>query len=580
MPAVLGLNFHHDASVALIVDGRLFAAEEERWSGIKHHRQPRHRKDTLTAPTHALAWCLGAAGIHPEDIDAVWTPSMRPTPAAGWWLAEERDELAALLSSPLGEHLRLISHHTAHAMAGYLLSGIDHAAGLVIDAGGSSLGADFGPGRERITGYDLHPDRVDRIHQAMPIVIPGPVGPRRVHSSLGHFYRNLALRLIPPGDEPEGSMMALAALGHPDRYRDALRALIRFGTDGDVRIAHPWGSADTETPLITERRAWTTNGAAAASLTDRADLAAAVQEIFAQAVTHIARHLQRLTVASTLVFSSGCALNSHLNGHLAADAGFDNLFVAPAPHDAGTALGAALYAWHYQLGQPRLPVPTDAAWGPEPDPGSAFTTPTGYRALPRLGDQLVPVVAALLADHRIVGWVRGPMEFDPRALGHRSILAHPGHTDIRDRLNAIKQRASYRPFAPAVLSEYVSEWFMTTGDPFMNRVAQACHCRAERIAAVIHRDGTARLQTVANGHSGLRPLLEEFHRRTGLPLLLNTSLNRKGAPILRAAEQAVQTTAELGLDAVAVNDTLLLADRAPSPTMRGGCCSREANPIP
>ncbi|WP_413800786.1 carbamoyltransferase [Streptomyces iranensis] len=565
MPAALGLNFHHDTSAALIVDGRLYAAEEERWSGIKHHRQPHHRKATLTAPTHALAWCLDTAGIGPEDIDAVWTPSMRPTPAAGWWLAEESDELAALLPSPLGERLRLISHHTAHVMAGYLLSGIEHAAGLVIDAGGSSLGTDFGPGRERITGYDLHSDRIDRIHQAMPVVVPGHAGPRRVHSSLGHFYRNLALRLVPPGDEPEGSMMALAALGDPDRYRDALRALIHLGADGDVRIALPWGSADTETPLIIGQRSWTADSAAAASLTDRADLAAAVQEAFAQAVTHVARHLQQLTNVNTLVFSGGCALNSQLNGQLAAEAGFDNLFVAPAPHDAGTALGAALYAWHYQLGQPRLPVPTDAAWGPELDPSSAFTPPAGYRALPGLGDQLMPVVAALLADHRIIGWAQGPLEFGPRALGHRSILAHPGRTDTRDRLNAIKQRASYRPFAPAILTEHVSDWFMTPGDPFMNRVAQVRHCRADRIAAVVHRDGTARLQTVSNNHGGLRPLLEEFHRRTGLPLLLNTSLNHKGAPILRTAEQAVQATADLGLDALAVNDTLLLADRVPFP---------------
>ncbi|NDL61121.1 carbamoyltransferase C-terminal domain-containing protein [Phytoactinopolyspora mesophila] len=564
MPAVLGLNFHHDTSAALIADGRLYAAEEERWSGLKHHRSPGSRKATLTAPAQALAWCLEAAGISPYDIDAVWTPSMRPSPAAGWWLAAERDELAALLPTPLGERLRLISHHTAHVLSGYLLSGHDHAAGLVIDAGGSSLGSDIGAGRERITGYDLRPDRIDRLHQAMPAVLPGEAGPRRVHPSLGHLYRNLALRVIPPGDEAEGSMMALAAYGDPARHRQALRALIHLGEDGHVGIAHPWGSADTTTPLLLGSRSWTAASAATASFGERADLAAAAQETFAIAVTHVARHLKHLTGADTLVFSGGCALNSHLNGHLAADAGFDKLFVAPAPHDAGTAVGAALYAWNYQLGQPRLPVPADAAWGPVPGAHRA-EAPAGYRLIRGLGDRLVPTVVRLLADHHVVGWVQGPLEFGPRALGHRSVLAHPGSSETRQRINALKQRAGYRPFAPAVLAEHAADWFVGTGDPFMNRVAVTRHCKSDRIGAVVHRDGTARLQTVAADHSALRPLLEAFYQSTGLPLLLNTSLNRKGAPILRTARQSVQAAAELGLDALAVGDTLLLADRIPLP---------------
>ncbi len=563
MPAVLGLNFHHDTSVALVVNGRLYAAEEERWSGVKHNHLT--RKGTLTSPTRTLQWCLEAAGLEPQDVDAVWAASMRPNPAAGWWLAEERDELAALLPSPLGEHLRLLSHHTAHVLSGYLLSGHEHAAGLVIDAGGSSLGSDFGPGRERITGYDLRPDRIDRLHQGMPSVVPSPAGPRRVHSSLGHFYRNLARRVIPPGDEPEGSMMALAAFGDPQRYGAQIRELVRLGDDGEVRIDHPWGSADSSTPLLLGGRTWTADSVAEQPEHKRADLAAAVQEVFAESVVHIARHLQRLTRDSTLVFSGGCALNSHLNGQLAADSGFDTLFVAPAPHDAGTAVGAALYGWHYQLGQERLSVPTDAAWGPHPGSVPATAVPPGYRALTNLGPGLAPTVAMLLAEHRIVAWVQGQLEFGPRALGHRSILAHPGHATTRDRLNAIKKRASYRPFAPAVLAEHATKWFMSAGDPFMNRVAHVRRCRSDRIAAVTHHDGTARVQSVAADHLGLRELLEQFHDRTGLPLLLNTSFNRKGTPILRTAEQAVAAAVDLGLDALAVGDTLLLADHVPDP---------------
>jgi carbamoyltransferase len=360
-------------------------------------------------------------------------------------------------------------------------------------------------------------------------------------------------------------MMALAAFGDPQRYGAHVRELVRLGEEGEVRIDHPWGSADGSTPLLLDGRAWTADNVAERPEHTRADLAAAVQEVFAESVVHIARHLQRLTRASALVFSGGCALNSHLNGQLAADSGFDTLFVAPAPHDAGTAVGAALYGWHYQLEQERLPVPTDAAWGPNPGALPTTTVPPGYHALSHLGLGLPATVAALLAEHRIVGWVQGQLEFGPRALGHRSILAHPGHAATRDRLNAIKKRAAYRPFAPAVLAEHATEWFMSAGDPFMNRVATVRRCRADRVAAVTHHDGTARVQSVAADHQGLRDLLEQFRDLTGLPLLLNTSFNRKGTPILRTAEQAVAATVELRLDALAVGDTLLLADHVPDP---------------
>ncbi|MFB6643148.1 carbamoyltransferase C-terminal domain-containing protein [Streptomyces chartreusis] len=557
MPAVLGLNFHHDTSACLIVDGRLYAAEEERWSGVKHHRAT--RSGLLTPPAQSLAWCLEAAGLTPEDIDEVWTPGMRPNSPTGAWMSGEREELAAMLPAPLAKRLKLISHHTAHVLAGYLLSGEEHAAGLVIDAGGSALGSDIAVGRERISGYDLHPDRIDRVHQALPTLSPGRTGPQRTHPSLGHFYRNLAMRLIPPGDEAEGSMMALAAHGDPDRFHKELRDLLVLGDNGFVHVTEPWGSYDTDTPLVLDGAKWTPDSATDKCLELRADLAAAVQRVFSEAVVHVAWHLRLLTGAPALVFSGGCALNSHLNGTLAERSGFDRLFVAPAPHDAGTAVGAALFAWNHVLKQPRLPAPEDANWGPAPGPVPTDALPSGYRVLRGVGDRLVPLAARLLADHRVVGWVQGGLEFGPRALGHRSVLAHPGRQDTRHRLNALKRRAAFRPFAPVALAEEVAAWFVGEGDPFMNRVVKVRACRADRVPAIVHHDGTARLQTVGRQHSGLRALLEEFHRITDLPVLLNTSLNFKGTPILRTADQAVQALVELGLDALAVEDTLVLA---------------------
>ncbi|MFE2361091.1 carbamoyltransferase C-terminal domain-containing protein [Streptomyces virginiae] len=561
MPVALGLNFHHDTSAALIVDGRLYAAEEERWSGLKHHRKHGQHKAVLTAPARSLAWCLEAAGIEPRQVDAVWAAGMRPHPPGGQCLATEREELAALLPEPLGRRLRLMSHHTAHALSGYLISGLGHAAGLVIDAGGSALGADFGPGRERTSGYDLRPGHIDRVHQSLPGLSPGPVGVARVHHSLGHFYRNMAHRVIPPGDEPEGSMMALAACGDPARYRQPIGELIHLGDDGAVRITAPYGSADSCTPLMAGGRAWTQAGAADVPLAERADFAAAAQEAFAAAVVHTARHMRQLTRATDLVFSGGCALNSHLNGTLAQDSGFDRLFIAPAPHDAGTAVGAALYGWHHHLGHDPLPAPVDAGWGPVPGALSLRNIPDGWHSLGDLGDRLWPAVAGLLARGNVVGWVQGPMEFGPRALGHRSILAQPGHADSRDRLNTIKQRAGYRPFAPAVLDTHLGDWFSGDADPFMNRVVRIRPEQAAHVPAVVHHDGTARVQSVTAGHTGLGRLLEEFRQQTGLPMLLNTSFNLKGTPILRTAAQAAQAAAGLGLDALAVGTTLLAADQ-------------------
>ncbi|MGD3109483.1 carbamoyltransferase family protein [Streptomyces sp. YGL11-2] len=557
MPAVLGLNFHHDTSACLIVDGRIYAAEEERWSGIKHNRTT--RKGILTAPTHALEWCLQSAGITPADIDHVWAPSMRPTYRIGSWASTEEAELAAMLPTTLGKRLNLISHHTAHALAGYLLSGKEHAAGLVIDAGGSPLGADIATGRERITGYNLTPNSIDRIHQATPTVTPSPTGPARTHPSLGHFYRNLALRVIPPGNEAEGSMMALAAFGDPNRYYKQLRTLIRLGGDGRVDVMAPWGSYDPATPLQVEKTIWTAHSAGSKAMDSRADLAAAAQQVFAEAVIHVARHLRHLTDARTLVFSGGCALNSHLNGTLAEESGFEDLFVAPAPHDAGTAVGAALYAWNYILRQPLLPAPEDADWGPAPGSLPDIALPRGYRRLSGLGNRLIPATAALLADHHVVGWVQGGMEFGPRALGHRSILAHPGREATKTRVNALKQRADFRPLAPVILAEEANAWFLGSGDAFMNRVVRARHCKSGRMPAVVHRDGTARLQAVSRSHTAVRPLLEEFHQLTGVPVLLNTSLNLKGAPILRTAKQTIDAAVELGLDALAIGDTLILS---------------------
>lgn len=569
MSVALGVNFHHDTAACVVVDGRIVAAEEERWSGVKHNRT--RRQDYLSAPDQALRYCLDAASVTADEVDTVWAASMAPVPATGAWASTEQVHLAGLLPPPLGKRLRLLSHHTAHVLSAFPLAGIDRAAGLVIDAGGSALGADIA-GRERISGYHLTWSEWERVHHALPSYESATAGRlvRRNHS-LGHFYRNLAVRCIPSGDEPEGSMMALAALGDPHRYRDQLRALVHLGEDGQVRIQPPLGSYDLDTPVSLGSQMWSRDTAAALSLQDRADLAAAAQDLFEDAVVHIATQLRRITGTDTVVFAGGCALNTRLNAALAQRSGFKALFVPPAPHDAGTALGAALYGWRFDLGHAPPATPIDAAWGPQPGTvDTAAVRTVDHQVTTWLTrEEMIRRVADLLADHRVVGWVQGGMEFGPRALGHRSILAHPGSRQVRDRVNRLKQRTPYRPLAPAVLAEHAATHFHGTVDAFMNRTAVVRPEQRERLAGVTHVDGTARVQAVASGQGAFRDLLDAFWRRTGVPVLLNTSFNLKGSPIIRAARQAVDAFAALDLDALSVADTLIVrADRSAEPADR------------
>ncbi|MGH3564895.1 MAG: carbamoyltransferase C-terminal domain-containing protein [Pseudonocardia sp.] len=563
MTVALGLNFHHDTAACLIVDGRIVAAEEERWSGVKHNRT--RRNDYLAAPTEALRFCLDVAGVAPEEVGAVWAASMAPVPPTGSWASTERERLAGWLPPPLGERLRLLSHHTAHILSGYPLAGVERAAGLVVDAGGSALGGDLA-GRERISGFHLVPCGWERVHQQLPTYEPlagddkTRQGSVRHEHSLGHLYRNLAARAVLPGDEPEGSMMAMAALGAPDRFRAAVQELVTLEPSGRVHVRFPWGWYRPGGPLALGGLEWDRNEPQTER--NRYDLAAAAQVVFEDAVVHVAAHLRAVTGADTLVFAGGCALNTRLNATLADRAGFTGLFVPPAPHDAGTALGAALYGWCVDLGQtPPGPV-TDADWGPDPGtvaPGLLErVAASGAQVRTDLDHtELVDRVAALLAEDRVLGWVQGRMEFGPRALGHRSILAHPGSTATRDRVNAIKQRAPYRPLAPAVLSEHASTYFAGEVDPFMNRTAIVRPEYRAALAGVVHADHSARVQAVPSGHTGLAELLRRFAARTGTPVLINTSLNRKGTPIVRTGTDAVAAFDALGLDALAVGTTLI-----------------------
>ena len=322
------------------------------------------------------------------------------------------------------------------------------------------------------------------------------------------------------------------------------------------------------------------------------DVARSIQEVCERVVLAQARHVRARTGERNLVLAGGVALNSVANGKLRAAGIFDDLWIQPAAGDAGGALGAALVAWHHVAGQPRTPVAPDgmagAYLGPSPAPSdlAAALEAHGLQGTHLPDGAWVDPVADLLAEGKVVGVCRGAMEFGPRALGHRSILADPRTQQMQDRVNAkIKFREGFRPFAPAVRAEDASDWFELDGrSPYMLHVVPVAEARrlpqgeaAEGLArlklarsqinAVTHVDGSARVQTVhADTSPDFHALLTAFDQRTGCPILLNTSFNLRGEPIVATPHDAVRTFLASGMDALLVGDTLVARPEGAVPT--------------
>ena len=548
----VGLNVHHDTSACVISSKGLFAAEEERWSGVKHHIET--TSEQYAFPHESLRACLNAAELNIDDIRTVWVPRLsRVTREEAFGAALPRE--VQLVRSVLDVDVRLVGHHEAHALSGVLWGARAPAAALCIDGGGTP-GRYGASGRERATGYLFDGSDLTLVYEGPTIRRLTDDGkPQRVDSSLGHFYRNLAIRCIPPGDEPEGSMMALAGFGRPSAYLAELRSRVSFGANGVVTIDPDLGNFNPDGPVRLGPETWLPRDAASKSAEERALVAFAGQTVFEELVLHIATHLRRVTGADRLVFSGGCALNAQVNGVLAERSGFATVMIPPAPHDAGTAVGAALAAWCWSLKQAPPDLTGAPYWGPPiHDIGSVDDTWIEVVGLDGpSGDELS---AVLIAAGCIVGLLDGRMELGPRALGHRSIIARPDRRAVSDRLNRLKKRADYRPLAPAVLEDEWREWFVGDPDSYMNRVA---HVRPERrieLEGAVHIDGTARAQVVGPRVERLHGTLQAFHSLVGLPCLLNTSFNRKGAPIIRSGADALLAGSEIGLDAIRIGTRL------------------------
>jgi len=555
--SILGVSgLYHDSAAALLVGSTLAAAaQEERFSGIKNDRE---------LPQQAVTWCLEQAGIGPADLDYVafydkpllkldrlletylafaprgFTSFFKALPIVLQQKLFVRRRLDRMLQKAYGKRFVFTRHHEAHAASAFFPSPFEEAAILTIDGVGEWATATIGHGRG---------------HRIEPLV------EQRFPHSLGLLYSAFTqfcgFRVL----QGEYKLMGLAPYGEP-RYVETIKDhLVHIREDGSFWLDLRYFDYCVGHQMTNRRFAGLFEGA------KREDLAASVQAVTEDIVMTMARHAKALTGARHLVMAGGVALNCVANGKVLREGPFDDLWVQPASGDAGGALGAALYVRHQLLGQARTVGSEDGMQASLLGP--AVTETSAREALDARATEvtveehddegaLVNAVATELAGEALVGWAQGRLEFGPRALGSRSILANPTRADMKDIINArIKHREPFRPFAPAVLRERAAEFFDVPDDldaPYMTLVATVREDKRRVIPAVTHVDGTARLQTVDHRHGRYRALIEAFAQATGCPVVLNTSFNDAGQPIVADAETALDTFLKSELD-------LLVLDR-------------------
>jgi carbamoyltransferase len=515
----LGINaIFHDPAAALVVDGRVVAAaEEERFSRRKHGKRP-VPFSAWELPEQAMRWCLAEAGLTPADLDAVGY-SFDPAIAAEMpddpydpvrvdYARRAAGFLAEALPGLDRAKVRFVEHHVAHAASAGLAAPTRTSSVLVVDGRGeahSHLAGRYRDGELEI----LH-------RQALP-------------ESLGLLYESLTDHLGFLRSSDEFKVMALASYGEP-RFLPELRETVRATGDGGFRAQAPdWTRF---APRRIDDGTW--GG-------DHADLAASVQAVVEEVLVDLATWLHEQTGDTVLTMAGGTALNCVANSRIWRETPFEEVWVQPASGDSGTALGAALHLAQ-EAGDLGAPQPTAAlgrSWSDEQlaqwlsTAQVPFTTP----------DDLAGEVADILADNGVIAWFDGRSEFGPRALGRRSLLANPMHPDNLERLNDVKGREQFRPVAPMVLEERAAEIFGggPMPSPFMLFVHDVAPEWRDRIPTVTHVDGTARIQTVNDeDNAGIAALLRAFDERTGVPVVVNTSLNTAGRPMVDDPRDALE----------------------------------------
>jgi len=554
---VLGINsVYHESAAALLVDGKLVAAvEEERFNRIKHGKQAEF-DNPHQLPERAIRHCLNAAGITARDIGHVaysFDPKMRRKQyRAEWWdprleetfrlrLGQVQGAVEDLLGRSLGPRLHFVPHHMAHAASAYFPSPFDRAAILTIDGIGETAGSMLA----KAVGT--------RIQSVETFEYPHSIG----------FLWEVFSGYLGFSHYDASKVMGLAAYGNPDIFREQLRAIMRaddvnYGVNPEFLGFHGVGFAKMEAMFGPPRE----DGAEI--LPRHADVAAALQEATDAAVTALVRRVKRRVPFDNLCLAGGVALNCVTNDVIKRSGEFANVFIPSAPHDAGTAIGAAL-AVHCAT-QKRAPERGKST----PYLGPAFKRSDILAAVKSSGlaarrsKSPARDAANMIADGKIVAWFQGRMEFGPRALGNRSLLADPRRPDMRDILNQkVKHREDFRPFAPSVLAEHAEELFevgaQTASHEFMLFACAVKDDRRDLIPAVVHKDGSERVQILSKkSNPRFHELISCFFAKTGVPIVVNTSFN-DSEPIVCAPTDAIVTFRKSGIDALFMDDVFLTA---------------------
>lgn len=560
---ILGINaYHGDASAALVIDGRLVAAvEEERFNRIKHW---------AGFPAESIRWCLAQGGVDPADLGHVavsFDPRanfarrlafvMRHRPSASALLDRLKrqsrtlsleDQFARAVGvdrSRLKARFHRIEHHETHVAAGYLISPFDEAAVLSVDGMGdftSTLTA-----RARGTSWDVL-DRVWFPH------------------SIGFLYTAVTMHLGFPYYGDEYKVMGLAPYGEPE-FADFFRRLIRpkgdvFELNLDYFTHHKRGirmnwndGAPVIEPFLSERftREFGAPRDPREPTTARHDnIAKSLQVVTEEILIHLLRRLHARTGCPKVCLTGGVAMNSVANGKITRETPFEDVYIPAGAADNGTSFGAAFHVWNRALGGSRGFVQDHAYWGCESsdDECLAAIREAGLPCETLDDDALLERTVDLMIEGRVVGWFQGRMEFGARALGNRSLIADPRRADMRDIINLrIKFREKFRPFAPSILEEHVAEWFEPAEDaPYMEKVLPIKSEKHLLIPAVTHVDGSGRLQSVSKRtNPRYHALISCFHERTGVPVILNTSLN-ENEPVVRTPAEAISCFLRTDMD--------------------------------
>jgi carbamoyltransferase len=532
--AILGINcFSHDTSAALLVDGQLVAfAEEERFNREVH---------TKRFPHQAIGSVLRQGGIDVGAVDHVAFAHQPRTDFRRGALdalkrhAPKRLAAQAFIDARLASRTQLfrrtwgytgpvhnVAHHLAHAAGTFFSSPFEDAAVLTLDRGGDFLSTTTNAGRGR--------------HIQVGKEIQNP-------DSLGEVYTAVT-RFIGFHNNDEGKVMGLAPYG-TTKFVDEMKDLVTLTPDGGFTVNLEWFAYQRDgspvSSVFVDRFGPPRRPGSEITDRDKA-LAYGVQDLIEESALHIARALRRSSPSANLCLSGGLVLNSVMNTRLLEEAGFDDVWIQPAAGDAGNALGAALWVWHEHLGRPRSWRMADAFYG------ERWTDEDCATALRRAGLPYARVAspaeaaAGRLSESKVVGWFQGRSEAGPRALGARSILADPRRAEMRDIVNErVKHREWFRPFAPSVLDARGPEFFdRYHPSPFMLLVLPIKESMQRVIPACSHVDGTGRVQSVTPGFNpAFHELIDRFAARTGVPVVLNTSFNLAGEPMVHRPGEAV-----------------------------------------